>query len=324
MALANLALGCPATAAAAVGGGEPLVVVENISKRYGRKNAVADVTLTLQAGEVCGFIGPNGGGKTSTLRMLAGILKPDEGHGRVLGFDILRDAAKIRERIGYLSQKQSLYAELSVFENLRFRAEIYGLRNPHAEVEAAICEFGLEPWAHSRTDSLSGGWARRPQLAASLLHSPRLVLLDEPTAGLDALARQEVWRHVEELAASGSGVILCTHDLAEAERCSNIVFFADGQVVNAGVPDEIAAESPVVALLLSCTGARRLVHEVSGIAGVIASYPQGESLRVLAWSFGEENLRRFAASRGASLAPTRPRLEDAVLAWSLPAGRPRS
>jgi ABC-2 type transport system ATP-binding protein len=162
--------------------------------------------------------------------MLAGILKPDGGAGQVLGFGLQRDAAEIRERVGYMSQRLSLYPELSVFENLRFRAAVYGLRNPRAAVEAAIRAFDLVPWARSPAGSLSGGWARRLQLAASLLHSPRLVLLDEPTAGLDAAARQEVWWRVEELAAAGAGVIVCTHDLVEAERCSHAAFLKTGRL----------------------------------------------------------------------------------------------
>src|SRR5271167_4760574 len=208
--MADLAHKCSEIAAPPPCGRKLLVAVHNISKCYGRTSAVAGVTLTLWAGEIYGFIGANGAGKTTALRMLAGILKPDGGRGHVLGFDLRRDAAKIRERVGYMSQRLSLYAELSVSENLRFRAAVYGLRNPQAEVEAAIREFGLVPWARSPAGSLSGGWARRLQLAASLLHSPQLVLLDEPTAGLDVAARQEVWRHVEGLAAGGTGVILCT------------------------------------------------------------------------------------------------------------------
>jgi ABC-2 type transport system ATP-binding protein len=295
-----------------------LVAVENISKRYGRTTAVAGVTLSLRPGEICGFVGANGGGKTTTLRMLAGILKPDGGRGHVLGFDLQRDAPKIRERVGYMSQRLSLYAELSVFENLRFRAEVYGLRNPRAEVEAAIREFGLLPWAHSPAGFLSGGWARRLQFVASLLHSPRLVLLDEPTAGLDAAARQEVWRRVEALAATGAGVIVSTHDLVEAERCSHTTFFAEGQVVAAGAPAEIAAGSPAVAYLLSGTDVRRLANDVTMVAGVVASYPQGEGLRVVADPLAELDLRRFAAMHAGSLARAGARLEDAMLAWSTP------
>jgi ABC-2 type transport system ATP-binding protein len=309
---------CSAVAAAPLSGRESLVAVEDISKRYGRTTAVAGVALTLRAGEICGFVGANGGGKTTTLRMLAGILKPDGGRGHVLGFDLQRDAAKIRERVGYMSQRLSLYAELSVFENLRFRAEVYGLRNSRAEVEGAIREFGLVPWANRPAGSLSGGWARRLQFAASLLHSPHLVLLDEPTAGLDAAARQEVWRRVEGLAATGVGVIVCTHDLAEAERCSQVAFFANGQVVATGAPAEISASSPAVAFLLSGANVRRLANDVAGVAGVVTSYPQGDSLRVVADPLAELDLRRFAAMHAASLARAGTQLEDAILAWSLP------
>jgi ABC-2 type transport system ATP-binding protein len=299
---------------------DPLVAVENISKSYGRATAVAGVTLSLWAGEIWGFVGANGAGKTTTLRMLAGILTPDGGAGHVLGFDLQRDAAKIRERVGYMSQRVSLYAELSVFENLRFRAEVYGLKNPRAEIEAAIREFGLVPWAHSLAGSLSGGWERRLQLAASLLHSPRLVLLDEPTAGLDAAARQEVWRRVEALAATGAGVIVCTHDLVEAERCSQTAFFADGQVVATGAPAEIAAATPAAVFELSGTDVRLLAHDVTTVAGVVATYPQGEGLRVVADPGAELDLRRFAAMHAASLARAGARLEDAILGWSLPMG----
>lgn len=311
---------CSVVATAPPGGRDALVAIENISKRYRRTTAVAGVRLTLRAGEICGFVGPNGSGKTTTLRMIAGILRPDAGCGHVLGFDLQRDAARIRERVGYMSQRLSLYGELSVFENLRFRAEVYGLQNSRAAAQAAICEYGLVRWARSPAGSLSGGWARRLQLAASLVHSPQLVLLDEPTAGLDAAARQEVWRRVEILAAAGAGVIVCTHDLAEAERCSHAAFFADGQVVLAGSPAEIAADSPAAAFLLSGADVRRLANDVTAVAGVVTSYPQGESLRVVANPFAEFDLYRFAAMHAASLARAEVRLEDAILAWSTPIG----
>jgi len=317
----DLAPKCSQIARTAHGGRELLVAVHNLSKRYGRATVVADVTLALWSGEICGFVGSNGAGKTTILRMLAGILKPDGGGGQVLGFDLRRDAEEIHERVGYMSQRLSLYPELSVFENLRFRAAIYGLRNPRAAVECAIGEFGLVPWAGSTAGSLSGGWARRLQLAASLLHSPRLVLLDEPTAGLDAAARQEVWQRVERLAAAGAGVIVCTHDRVEAERCSHAAFFAHGQVVAVGAPAEIAAAAPVAVFLLCGNDVRRLAKDVTAIAGVLASSPEGESLRVVAYPLAELDLRRFAAARAASLARVGPRFEDAVLARSLPMGR---
>jgi ABC-type multidrug transport system ATPase subunit len=294
----DLAPKCSQIARAAHGGRELLVAVHNLSKRYGRATVVAGVTLALWSGEICGFVGANGAGKTTILRMLAGILKPDGGGAQVLGFDMRRDAEEIRERVGYMSQRLSLYPELSVFENLRFRAAIFGLRNPRAAAESAVF---------------------------SSLHrcciSPRLVLLDEPTAGLDAAARQEVWRRMERQAAAGAGVTVCTHDLVEVEQCSHAAFFANGQVVAVGAPAEIAAGSAVAVFLLCGNNVRRLAKDVIAIAGVLASSPEGASLRVVAYPFAELNLRRFAAARAASLARVGPRFEDAVLARSLPMGR---
>ena len=203
--------------------GESLVAVTDVTKRYPRRTAVHKLSLRLRGGEIFGLVGSNGSGKTTTLRILAGILKPDEGHGQVLGFDLVNEAAQIRERAGYMSQALSLYADLSVFENLRFRAQIYGLSSPRAAAEAAIINFELAEFARIAAGRLSGGWARRLQLAAVLIHSPRLVFLDEPTAGLDAVARHDVWRRIGSLAAAGAGVIVSTHDLAEAERCSYAV-----------------------------------------------------------------------------------------------------
>jgi ABC-2 type transport system ATP-binding protein len=310
-------------AAMPCGGRQLLIAVHKLSKCYGRATAVAGVTLSLWSGEIWGFVGANGAGKTTTLRMLAGILKPDGGAGQVLGFDLRREAAAIRGRVGYMSQRLSLYPELSVFENLRFRAAVYGLRNPRAAAESAIYQFGLVRWARSPANSLSGGWARRLQLAASLLHSPRLVLLDEPTAGLDIAARQEVWRRVEELAAAGAGVIVCTHDLGEAERCSHTALFANGKVVTAGAPGEITARAPAAAFFVCGTDVRRLAKDVTAVSGVLASCPQGERLRVIADPLAELDLRRFAATHAVNISRAKPRLEDAILAWSLPTDRHR-
>src|SRR5260370_28021040 len=196
--------------------GEILVAVEDVTKRYARRVAVEKLTLALRAGEVFGLVGANGGGKTTTLRILAGILKPDTGHGHVLGFDLVSEAGKIRERVGYMSQRLSLYADLSVFENLRFRAQVYGSNRPRAAAETAIDDFELTEYAGSAAGRLSGGWARRLQLAAALIHSPRLLLLDEPTAGPDATSRHEVWRRIGLLAVQGAGGVGSTHDLAAA------------------------------------------------------------------------------------------------------------
>ena len=207
-----------------------LIAVAGLGKRYGRHIALADLSLVLRAGEIVGLVGPNGSGKTTALRLLAGLLRPDEGGGVVLGFDLRRGAAEIRAQVGYMAQRLSLYAELSVIENLRFRAEVYGLADACAVAEATATAFDLTRHRSSRAGALSGGWARRLQLAAALVHAPRVVLLDEPTSGLDAAARDDLWRRIGALAAGGAGVVVSTHDSAETARCSRLAAFADGRV----------------------------------------------------------------------------------------------
>jgi len=296
--------------------GESLVTVTDVTKRYPRRLAVHKLSLRLGAGEIFGMVGSNGSGKTTILRMLAGILRPDEGHGQVLGFELVKEAAEIRQRVGYMSQALSLYADLSVFENLRFRAQVYGLRSPRAAAEAEMVDFELAQFARIPAGRLSGGWARRLQLAAALIHSPRLVLLDEPTAGLDAVSRHDVWRRIGSLAAAGAGVIVSTHDLAEAERCSYAALLSEGKIVATGTPGQIARSASAEAFLLSGPEARQLAEPIEATPGVIASYPQGPGLRVVADANAEETLRRVASIHAADIARVAMRLEDAVLAFS--------
>jgi ABC-2 type transport system ATP-binding protein len=295
---------------------ETLVAVTDVTKRYARRVVVHKLSLHLRAGDVVGLVGSNGSGKTTALRMLAGILKPDEGHGQVLGLDLMSEAAQIRERAGYMSQALSLYADLSVFENLRFRAQVYGSGSPRAAAEAAIADFELTEFARMPAGRLSGGWGRRLQLAAALIHSPRLLLLDEPTAGLDAISRHDVWRRIGSLTAAGAGVVVSTHDLAEAERCSYAALLSEGKIVAAGTPAQIASSASAGAFLLSGPDARQLAEPIEATPGVIASYPQGPSLRVVADPNAEESLRRVASIQAAKVSRVATRLEDAVLAFS--------
>jgi ABC-2 type transport system ATP-binding protein len=295
--------------------GQTLVAVRDVTKRYGHRIAVESLDLNLCAGEVFGLVGANGGGKTTTLRILAGILKPDRGSGHVLGLDLANEAREIRKHIGYMSQRLSLYSDLTVYQNLRFRADVYGVQNPGVTVASTVRDFELEPFAQARARQLSGGWARRLQLAAALIHSPRLIFLDEPTAGLDATSRHEVWRRIERMAARGAGVIVSSHDLAEAERCSRAALLSEGQVVADGTPDEIAQDAPAAAFLLSGADARALQESIDRTAGVIASYPQGASLRIVANSEAEAALHSLASTHNLNLSRAAMRLEDAVLAF---------
>jgi ABC-2 type transport system ATP-binding protein len=299
----------------------PLVAVDDVAKRYAHRVALEQLTLALWPGDVCGLVGANGSGKTTTLRILAGLLTPDQGHGHVLGYDLVRDARKIRPHVGYMSQRFSLYADLSVFENLRFRAAVYGVDQPRAAAEAVINDFELTTCRRSPVKQLSGGWGRRLQLAAAVIHAPRLLLLDEPTAGLDALARQEVWQRLGRLAAQGVGVIVSTHDLAEAEQCSHIACLSDGRAVAVGTPAQVAHSTPAVAFLLSGVEARRLIPCDDARHGVIASYPQGLHLRIIAEADAEERLRRVARTNDASLARVAMQLGDAALVFSRQASR---
>jgi ABC-2 type transport system ATP-binding protein len=295
---------------------ETLVAVRDVTKHYGHRIAVENLELNLCVSEVFGLVGANGGGKTTTLRILAGILKPDRGRGQVLGLDLALEASEIHKHIGYMSQRLSLYADLTVYQNLRFRADVYSLRNPGAAAATTMREYELEPFARTRAGQLSGGLARRLQFAASLIHSPRLIFLDEPTAGLDAASRQEVWRRIGHLAAQGAGVIVSSHDLGEAERCSRAALLSEGRIVAAGTPEEIAADAPAAAFLLSGANARGLQESIDRTAGVIASYPQGASLRIVAKSVAEAGLECLARTHNLKVSRAAMRLEDAVLAFS--------
>jgi ABC-2 type transport system ATP-binding protein len=296
--------------------GESLVAVRDVAKRFGSRVAIQNLDLNVRAGEVFGLVGANGGGKTTTLRVLAGILRPDGGRGEVLGFDLIEEGKEIRKHIGYMPQRLSLYADLTVFENLRFRAEVYAVRKPAAAAETAAREFELEPYARNRAGQLSGGWARRLQLAAALIHMPRLILLDEPTAGLDVISRHDVWRRIGRLADQGAGVIVSSHDLAEAERCSSAALLSEGHVVASGTPEQIATRAPAAAFILSGPEARTLQQTIEATAGVIASYPQGESLRIVARPEVAEAMTNVARLNRLTLVPATMRLEDAALAYS--------
>lgn len=214
---------------------EPLIDVAGLGKSYAGRTVVQDVSLRLAPGEIVGLVGANGGGKTTTLRMIAGLLKPDTGYGSVLGEDI-RSTRRNRARIGYMAQRLALYPDLTVVENLRFRASAYGLGRPQARIDEVASDYGLGKALHQRFGTLSGGWARRVQFAATVLHAPPLLLLDEPTAGLDPATRQDIWLWLEQLAGQGQAIVLATHDLAEAERLPSIVLYHQGRASAAMTP----------------------------------------------------------------------------------------
>ena len=204
----------------------PLIEVTGLVKAFGGRTVISGVSITVNRGDVVALIGANGGGKTTTLRMLAGLMRPDAGLGQVLGCDIGRMNGINRSRIGYMTQRRALHPELSVRENLDFRRQIYGL--DRSAVDQAILDFGLLAHVKTRFELLSGGWARRVQLAATMLNQPSLILLDEPTAGLDAVTRRDIWAMLLSLATVGHGIVVSTHDLVEAAQCTSLIFYDQG------------------------------------------------------------------------------------------------
>jgi len=219
---------------------DPCVAVSGLAKRYGDRTVVSGVGMTAAGGDVVGLVGANGGGKTTTLRMLAGLVRPDAGTGTVLNGPVGRAERGRRALIGYMGQRQSLYPELKPPEMLGFCAAVHGLGRD--AVDAAIARFGLEPVLAQRCATLSGGWARRVQFAATVIARPSLLLLDEPTAGLDVKTRGDLWRWVGEEAARGAAVVISTHDLIEAERCSSILFYHAGVAHPQTNPAALSAE----------------------------------------------------------------------------------
>ncbi len=222
--------------------GEPLVDVAGLAKRFAGRMVVEAVTLRVRRGDMVGLVGANGGGKTTTLRMLAGLLRPDAGDGQVLGHSIGDATAARHRQTGYMSQRLALYGDLTVAENLRFHADIHNLADSAGSIAASVARYKLETVTTTRFAALSGGWARRVQFAATVLHAPALLLLDEPTAGLDVATRRAIWGWLAALAVRGHGIVISTHDLHEAELCPQVVLYHQGRAGQQTTPAALAAE----------------------------------------------------------------------------------
>ncbi len=222
-------------------GGEKVIAVRGLTKSFGEKRVVDDFDISVPKGAIYGFLGPNGSGKTTTIRMLCGLLTPDGGEGTCLGFDILREADRIKEEVGYMTQKFSLYEDLSIRENLDFVARMYRLDRRKQRVDQALTDLGLADRQKQLAGSLSGGWKQRLALAACLLHEPKLLLLDEPTAGVDPKARRDFWDEIRRLSAAGVTVLVSTHYMDEAVQCDFIAYIAYGKKLVDGPAAEIPA-----------------------------------------------------------------------------------
>lgn len=254
--------------------------VEGLTKSFGSKVVVRDLTMNVKRGEIYGFLGPNGSGKTTTIRMLCGLLTPDKGHGTCLGFDIRKDSRRIKERVGYMTQRFSLYQDLSIRENLEFIARIYGLPDPQGEARAAIERLGLEGRELQLAGELSGGWKQRLALGACILPKPELLLLDEPTAGVDPKARREFWTEIHALAADGLTVLVSTHYMDEAERCHEIAYIAYGELLTNGPVGEVIARSGLTTYTVEAEDPHALAQELERERGIDMVAPFGTSLHV--------------------------------------------
>ncbi len=219
----------------------PIIRTAHLSRSFGKLVAVRDLSLEVRPGEIFGILGPNGAGKSTAIRMLCGILDPTSGSGTVAGCDIVREAERIKERIGYMTQRFSLYEDLTVLENLSFYAGIYGvpLGRRRARVDAVLESTGLTDRRHQLSGTLSGGWKQRVALACATIHEPQLLFLDEPTAGVDPVSRREFWERIYAISAEGTTAVLTTHYMDEAERCHRLAFIFRGSLLDVGTPDEI-------------------------------------------------------------------------------------
>jgi ABC-2 type transport system ATP-binding protein len=280
-----------------------VIEVEGLSKSFGGREVVHDLSMQVKRGSIYGFLGPNGSGKTTTIRMLCGLLTPDKGRGSCLGYDIISETDKIKRHVGYMTQRFSLYQDLSVRENLEFVARLYAVPDPVNAARAMVERLGLKGREEQLAGSLSGGWKQRLALGACTLPSPKLLLLDEPTAGVDPKARREFWNEIHALAADGLTVLVSTHYMDEAERCHEIAYIASGHLLVHGTVPEVIAQSHLTTYVVSGQGLVELAAKLEKTPGVDMVAPFGNSLHVSG---------RDEAALEAAIAPYR---SDARYRW---------
>ena len=291
--------------------------VEGLTKRFGDKTVVDHFSLKVRRGQIYGFLGPNGSGKTTTIRMLCGLLTPDAGRGTCLGHDIITDSGAIKREVGYMTQRFSLYEDLSIEENLDFVARMYAMPDRARLVDSTLEGLGLAARRRQLAGTLSGGWKQRLALAACLLHDPQLLLLDEPTAGVDPGARRDFWDHISRLCAEGMTVLVSTHYMDEAERCHALAFVAYGKLLVTGTAKEVIERTGLATWSVEAPNGElfALAHELEGAPGVEMVAPFGTSLHVSGTDAAalERTLAPLAARADLRLQRVQPGLEDAFI-----------
>jgi ABC-2 type transport system ATP-binding protein len=260
--------------------GELVIDVEGITKRYGGRAVVNKMGMQVRRGEIYGFLGPNGSGKTTFLRMLCGLLTPDEGKGRCLGYDILTQSGEIKKHVGYMTQRFSYYEDLSIEENLDFVARIFGVKDRRGAVDKSLEQLGLTNRRRQLAGVLSGGWKQRLALAASLIHDPQLLLLDEPTAGVDPKARRDFWEEIHRLTAQGMTVLITTHYMDEAERCHRLAYIAYGNLLTHGTVPEVIQTAGLTTWAVTGDHLYKLEAQLRKVPGVEEVVTFGNTLHV--------------------------------------------
>jgi ABC-2 type transport system ATP-binding protein len=289
--------------------------VQGLTKRYGGRAVVDGVSLQVAPGRICGFLGPNGSGKTTTIRMLCGLLTPDAGQGQCLGLDIVRESAAIKRQVGYMTQRFGWYEDLSIRQNLDFVARLFALPGRRAAVDDALARLGLVERQHQLAGALSGGWKQRLALAACLIHAPRLLLLDEPTAGVDPKARRDFWDEIHRLAAEGITVLVSTHYMDEAERCHELVYLAYGRVLARGTQAGIIEAARLAVWRIEGEGAAALVAPLSAAPGVQSVAAFGNAVHVAGTDAAllAQAVAPWQAHAGLRVQSVAPTLEDVFI-----------
>ena len=304
---------------------ETMIQCTNLTRRFGHFTAVDHVSFSISRGSIFGFLGPNGSGKSTVIRMLCGILEPTEGSATIAGHDVEKETEEIKGLIGYMSQKFSLYDELTVHENLQFYGRLYGLRGDNLKKrrEELIGITHLEPYLSRRAALLSGGWRQRLAMACALMHKPQVLFLDEPTAGIDPVARRELWDLLFEFSSMGMTLFVTTHYMDEAERCSHVGYIHMSKLIVCGVPDDLKKLPEVNPpntrrLEVTCDHITRALQSVRHLPGVLAATVFGQSMHLLVEnSISEETIRehlRAEQIENAEIRPIAPSLEDVFVA----------
>ena len=302
--------------AVAMNSADIAIDVHGLTKKFDGRAVVRDLSMQVKRGSIYGFLGPNGSGKTTTIRMLCGLLTPDEGTGTCLGYDIRTETDKIKTQVGYMTQRFSLYEDLSVRENLEFIGRIYGIANPVAAARAAIERLGLAGREQQLARELSGGWKQRLALGACTLPSPQLLLLDEPTAGVDPKARREFWNEIHALAADGLTVLVSTHYMDEAERCHEIAYIAYGELLVHGTVEHVIESSHLTTYIVSSDdNMSALAEQLTGAAGIDMVAPFGTSLHVSGRDAAalEKAIAPYRKRKGLEWKRSEPSLEDVFI-----------